>query len=139
MSSPPPSLTDDVVVIFLKTKSSPIDPYEEYFLSHPIGSSTTITAVAINAHPVIPIFLPVLQHRVVNNDEIEKVVSMGEVYCGDDGHELDEKKYSGIIITSQRAVEALGSALKGSSMSSVFVHWCKLTIPPPKRCIFFSC
>ena len=57
-----------------------------------------------------PIFVPVLQYTRVNEDALREILTSGRIgsgkpHGGEDG-------YGGLIITSQRAVEALGDALK---------------------------
>jgi hypothetical protein len=71
--------------ILLKTKSTPTDPYDTAFRSKT---------------PFIPVFVPVLEHARVNPQELRKILQ----------HE-PENHYSALIITSQRAVEALGDAI----------------------------
>lgn len=95
-------------ITLLKTKSSPIDPYDEYFSAHPFDD-----------HPDEPSclrFVPVLRHQYVNLDRVERLVMEGKTAttttatAGEEG--AGEGAYAGLIITSQRAVEALGSVLE---------------------------
>ena len=83
--------------ILLKTKSSPIDPYDTAFRCKT---------------PFIPVFIPVLQHARVNTQELRNILE----------HEPD-KQYTALIVTSQRAVEALGDAMAHLSGNN----------PPPAR------
>jgi uroporphyrinogen-III synthase len=71
--------------ILLKTKSTPVDPYDTAF-----REKTHLT----------PVFVPVLVHQQVNQDELGRILE-------NDPH----SKYSALIITSQRAVETLGDAM----------------------------
>ena len=75
-------------MLLLKTKSHPTDPYDVLFRSEQAD----------------PIFVPVLEHRHVNLNIISRIIS--EERIGTGGAE-----YGGLIITSQRAVEALGVVL----------------------------
>lgn len=70
-------------VILLKTKSVPSDPYEAAFLERGYE----------------PYFVPVLDHAMVNLDILRQKL-----------HKAHDT-YSGIILTSQRSVEAFGSIL----------------------------
>ena len=112
-------------IALLKTKSSPTDPYDEYFSTHPFSNS--------NGHPSHPIFVPVLKHQYVNLDRLEKLVMGGHTTTTTTtttatatatagttvttattarGEGAGEGGYAGLIITSQRAVEALRSVLE---------------------------
>ncbi|RPA85231.1 tetrapyrrole biosynthesis, uroporphyrinogen III synthase [Ascobolus immersus RN42] len=91
-----------VPLVLLKTKSVPKDPYEEYFSELP-------------GYDFTPIFVPVMNHEMVNLDQVEALIRGGNVRSLH-GNEIAEAKdepnhYGGIIITSQRAVEALGAVL----------------------------
>jgi uroporphyrinogen-III synthase len=78
-----------IPVILLKTKSTPVDRYQEHFESLGHGMYS-------------PIFIPVLQHQMINSSlrEISDLISTGAF------HSSITRKYGGIIFTSQRAVEA---------------------------------
>ncbi|EPS45737.1 hypothetical protein H072_113 [Dactylellina haptotyla CBS 200.50] len=78
-----------IPVLLLKTKSSPTDPYDTLFSS--TGEYT-------------PIFVPVLQHHNVNDDVVKGYILDGSISFG-------KGRFGGLIITSQRAVEALGGLL----------------------------
>jgi uroporphyrinogen-III synthase len=71
--------------ILLKTKSTPIDPYDTAFREKT---------------PFIPVFVPVLVHRRVNQSRLQEIIQ-------DEPH----KNYFAFIITSQRAVETLADAM----------------------------
>ena len=92
-------------ITLLKTKSSPTDPYDEYFSAHPF-----------DGYPAYLRFVPVLKHQYANLDRVERLVIEGKTAAtttttaGDEG--AGEGSYAGLIITSQRAVEALGSVLE---------------------------
>jgi uroporphyrinogen-III synthase len=91
----------EIPVILLKTKSHPADPYGEYFSTHPLEADFKV--------PLKSIFVPVLQHRHVNLEHMQRFIQAGKI-----SSEPNEKsEYYGLIITSQRAVEALGIVLKG--------------------------
>ena len=78
--------------ILLKTKSTPEDPYDSAFRH--------------KTH-LVPVFVPVLIHQRVNEDQLSRILD-----------NEPRKQYDALIITSQRAVEALGDAmlrLNGSS------------------------
>jgi uroporphyrinogen-III synthase len=83
------SKKDNIPIFLLKTKSTPIDGYEEHFSKFRIGNRTCK-----------PVFAPVLEHRfnVPHLQEIKQSLVTGQV--GNGG------KYGGIVFTSQRAVEA---------------------------------
>ncbi|RPB28673.1 tetrapyrrole biosynthesis, uroporphyrinogen III synthase [Terfezia boudieri ATCC MYA-4762] len=87
--------TERQQVLLLKTKSYPTDPYD----------------VLLRSKQADPIFVPVLEHRHVNLDTISHIISKGLI----DGFRTtgaQEAEYGGLIITSQRAVEALGAVLE---------------------------
>ena len=73
--------------ILLKTKSVPDDPYDTAFRQNT---------------PLIPVFVPVLVHQRVNESKLRSILE-------DKPHE----HYCALIITSQRAVEAIDDAMKG--------------------------
>ncbi|KAK6524171.1 hypothetical protein TWF694_005831 [Orbilia ellipsospora] len=104
---PPPASTSTskpsrniIPVLLLKTKSSPTDPYDTLF------SSTG---------EYDPIFIPVLQHHPVNDDIVRSYILDGAISStprNDSSSSSSEgSKFGGLIITSQRAVEALGTLL----------------------------
>ena len=77
-------------VILLKTKSTPSDPYEAEF----------------EQRGVTPLFVPVLTHAMVNSDElVQKLNRVAD--------------FSGLIVTSQRSVEAVADAVKSLSTQQV--------------------
>lgn len=56
--------------------------------------------------PFQPIFVPVLQHRHINLDLLESVITSGRLE-----QDTEAGGYGALIVTSQRAVEALGAVL----------------------------
>ncbi|KAF8430270.1 tetrapyrrole biosynthesis, uroporphyrinogen III synthase [Tirmania nivea] len=95
-------------VLLLKTKSHPTDPYDVLFRSKKVN----------------PIFVPVLEHRHVNLDTISHIISEGRIDSFETTGE-QETEYGGLIITSQRAVEALGvvlESLKYTVQPSTITH-----------------
>jgi len=79
-------------VLLLKTRSTPHDGYEEYFSKGEYD----------------PVFIPVLQH-CFNHENLRAVKELfiSGAFGGNrgDGQKAKEKKYGGLIFTSQRAVE----------------------------------
>jgi uroporphyrinogen-III synthase len=73
-------------IILLKTQSSPHDPYDTAFRER--------TALD-------PVFVPVLQHQRVAEEELAALI-----------RDSPHRKFSALIITSQRAVEALSVAME---------------------------
>ncbi|KAL4993383.1 tetrapyrrole biosynthesis, uroporphyrinogen III synthase [Aspergillus recurvatus] len=78
-------------ILLLKTKSSPHDGYDEFF-------SSTQTK---------PTFIPVLSHsfHAENLSSIKNIIKNGSLAPGPD------RRYGGLIFTSQRAVEAFAETL----------------------------
>ncbi|RVD89319.1 uncharacterized protein DFL_000332 [Arthrobotrys flagrans] len=95
-------------ILLLKTESTPSDPY----------------ATLLASHGYDPIFVPVLHHTAVNGDAVKEYILDGAVTGtttmnnddntkdGDETQRKSKKKFAAIIITSQRAVESLGSILQ---------------------------
>jgi uroporphyrinogen-III synthase len=120
MSHPP----DRIPVLLLKTKSTPVDTYNEYFSNEPFAST----------------FVPVLEHRL-NIRNLEFVRSL--LLDGKLGREHNAK-YGGIIFTSQRAVEGFAKAVNqaeadsSSLRSPVELTYSLFPItkkhPPPRDC-----
>ncbi|KAK6334361.1 hypothetical protein TWF730_003574 [Orbilia blumenaviensis] len=81
-------------ILLLKTKSTPTDPYD----------------VLLASAGYTPIFVPVLQHHAVNGDVVREYVLSGGLVPVE-GSDEGVRKFGAIIITSQRAVEALGTIL----------------------------
>jgi hypothetical protein len=71
--------------ILLKTKGSPEDPYDIAFREKT---------------PFVPVFVPVLIHKRVNEFELRAILQNDP-----------SNRYMALIITSQRAVEALDDAM----------------------------
>jgi uroporphyrinogen-III synthase len=84
-----------IPVLLLKTKSTPLDAYEQYF------SADT------RQWGFEPAFVPVLEHRFEESG-LARVRTLldGRLISGSDG------KYGGLIFTSQRAVEATAKIVK---------------------------
>ncbi|KAI9369948.1 tetrapyrrole biosynthesis, uroporphyrinogen III synthase [Aspergillus egyptiacus] len=84
-------------ILLLKTKSSPADGYAEFF------SATGYT----------PTFVPVLAHNFhsANLENIKSLFLSGALNPG------PERRYGGLIFTSQRAVEAFADCLAGIDQS----------------------
>jgi len=96
----PVSLPNATALILLKTRSQPEDPYEELIASR--GCS--------------PVFIAVLEHQQVNLDQLQDAILPIDT-------NIDQVRYDGLIITSQRAVEALGSTIaRLSGMSFHLKH-----------------
>jgi uroporphyrinogen-III synthase len=90
-----------IPLLLLKTRSNPTDPYEVHFSQNPFHPA--------NGGPVVPfqpIFVPVLQHRHINLDSLESVITSGRLE-----QDTEAGGYGALIVTSQRAVEALGAVL----------------------------
>ena len=79
-------------VLLLKTKSTPVDSYEEYF----------------SQEPFTPIFVPVLEHKP-NEQNLDFVRSL--LLGGKLGRNYDAN-YGGMIFTSQRAVEGFATMVE---------------------------
>ncbi|PWY64912.1 tetrapyrrole biosynthesis, uroporphyrinogen III synthase, partial [Aspergillus eucalypticola CBS 122712] len=83
-------------IILLKTKSTPHDNYSDYF-HHPTSNYT-------------PTFIPVLSH----NFHTERLRSIRELFTSGQllpSQKKNDRKYGGLIFTSQRAVEGFGRVL----------------------------
>jgi uroporphyrinogen-III synthase len=91
--------TSKTPILLLKTKSSPADGYDEYFLT-------------AEGHRYEPSFVPVLEHQFREEalQHIEKLI-VDNGFCTSFEHAPDKHKYGGIIFTSQRAVEALTTVI----------------------------
>ncbi|KAF2739521.1 tetrapyrrole biosynthesis, uroporphyrinogen III synthase [Polyplosphaeria fusca] len=83
---------DEVPVLLLKTKSAPADGYEDLFLT-------------LHDHHYKPVFVPVLEHRFKQDalDQVRHYITSGT---------FGNKKYGGLVFTSQRAVEAFARVVK---------------------------
>ncbi|CAH0036923.1 unnamed protein product [Clonostachys solani] len=92
-----------VPMLLLKTKSTPIDTYEELFSSTPVpssGSDETRTSFS-------PQFVPVLQHRL----EEPGVNALRDHLQHQSISPREDGTYGGLIFTSQRAVEAFAKTV----------------------------
>ena len=88
-------MSKSIPVLFLKTRSSPTDTYEDLFAS----------STSPNGEPFRPSFIPVLEHRFDDTGlalvrSLLKLRAIGN---------RPECAYGGLIFTSQRAVEAFAS------------------------------
>ncbi|EME42660.1 hypothetical protein DOTSEDRAFT_133384 [Dothistroma septosporum NZE10] len=102
---------DQVPVYLLKTKSSPSDSYEEHF--------TTLS----DGH-YKPLFVPVLEHQLRDDtlrklpDSFQSAATSRQLATNNPA-----KRYSGLIFTSQRAVDAFATViakLEPSKIRSLF-------------------
>ncbi|KAK6335351.1 hypothetical protein TWF696_002131 [Orbilia brochopaga] len=117
----PPSQQRKTPVLLLKTKSSPTDPYDVLF-------SSTGTYE--------PIFIPVLQHRFNNAHVVKNFILDRAVGAADD---ISQGRFGGLIITSQRTVEALGAVLEelkktDSDTVAAFLSDTRIYIVGPATC-----
>lgn len=95
--TPPP-----IPIILLKTPSTPTDAYKTYF--------TTPSAPSTTSPPKFnPVFLPLLQHTL-----LAPALSHLHTLLTSPPPSPFPQKYGGIILTSQRAVEALDSVLSST-------------------------
>ncbi|KAL3461343.1 hypothetical protein BJX64DRAFT_277847 [Aspergillus heterothallicus] len=94
-----PTMTDQPSspIFLLKTKSSPHDGYDEFF----------------SAQNYNPIFVPVLSHNF-HNANLTHIKELFESRRLNPG---PERRYGGLIFTSQRAVEAFADMLTGVDQS----------------------
>jgi uroporphyrinogen-III synthase len=106
MSSQP-----QIPILLLKTKSSPHDGYEDYFSTNGYN----------------PTFIPVLEHRFHRdnlatvrdffasgafNADTTTTTSTTTSHNGNNEDNGSDKKYGGMIFTSQRAVEAFAEMIE---------------------------
>ncbi|KAK1147651.1 hypothetical protein N8T08_000993 [Aspergillus melleus] len=92
MTTSTPFSSSATPILLLKTKSSPADGYEEFFSTHNYN----------------PAFIPVLEHHFhePNLQSVRQLFESGALNPG------SERKYGGLIFTSQRAVEGFANMLK---------------------------
>jgi uroporphyrinogen-III synthase len=83
----------EIPILFLKNHSHPSEQYHDHFISSPLEHSL-----------FRPIFIPVLRHTHLNLPILESTLTTRFTTNG-------PKSYGGLIITSQRTVEALASVL----------------------------
>jgi uroporphyrinogen-III synthase len=90
-----------IPIHLLKTKSTPIDRYEEYFNSIGDGCYS-------------PGFIPVLKHQFIDSalDQIQSLLSSRGLLSG------SQRQYGGVIFTSQRAAEAFINVFRGIDEAS---------------------
>ncbi|KAK7210569.1 hypothetical protein V2G26_017747 [Clonostachys chloroleuca] len=93
-----------VPILLLKTKSTPIDTYEELFSSTPVPSSGSDEARTSFS----PQFVPVLQHRL----EEPGVNALRDHLQNQSISPREDSTYGGLIFTSQRAVEAFAKTVE---------------------------
>lgn len=91
-----------IPLLLLKTKSVPRDGYQEFFEAEGLCNFK-------------PTFVPVLEHRF---DEQNLDVVKGYLQRREFGS--DDKKYGGLIFTSQRAVEAFGRLVEEGKGTIVY-------------------
>ncbi|KAG0637093.1 tetrapyrrole biosynthesis, uroporphyrinogen III synthase [Tuber brumale] len=99
--------TKNVPILFLKTRSQPHEQYDEYFTSSPLDDAV-----------FKPVFIPVLKHHHVNLDNLK-------THLIDKSDPTDPNSYGGLVITSQRTVEALSSiipALPPTTLQNLFAN-----------------
>ena len=95
-----------IPILLLKTKSTPNDGYEERFSAVPDGFQFD------------PIFVPVLEHQFLDEglDVVKELLQKKQI--GKDA----EKKYGGMIFTSQRAVEAFSRLVEEGKGADTYPH-----------------
>lgn len=88
-------------IFLLKTKSSPNDGYEEYFLQD----------VPLHGNKWDPVFVPVLEHKFheQNLNGLEEMIGSRQFHPSKS--EGNQTSYGGLIFTSQRAVEAFSKVI----------------------------
>ena len=91
------SARNRVPILFLKTKSTPTDAYEDLFNAQPL----------VGSH-FDPDFVPVLRHSFKD----EGMDRVGEVLRKKEVHNKPGAPYGGMIFTSQRAVEAFAALVE---------------------------
>jgi len=99
--------TKNIQILFLKTRSQPHEQYNEFFASNPLDNAV-----------FKPLFIPVLKHHHVNLDNL-KTHLIAKFDSPDPG------SYGGLVITSQRTVEALSSifpALPPITLQNLFAN-----------------
>lgn len=104
---------DQSPIYLLKTPSLPSDSYEQYFSQ--CGSSSS----SGSSSSYRPIFVPVLEH-IFRDDALRNLKRSAERFAFAGGSEATArqlatnnpaKRYSGMIFTSQRAVDAFGTVV----------------------------
>ncbi|RPA94147.1 tetrapyrrole biosynthesis, uroporphyrinogen III synthase [Choiromyces venosus 120613-1] len=85
--------TKNIPILFLKTRSQPHEQYHEYFTSNPLDNAV-----------FKPLFIPVLKHHHINLDTLK-------IHLTTKFDPADPNSYGGLVITSQRTVEALSSVI----------------------------
>ncbi|KAI9036108.1 uroporphyrinogen-III synthase HEM4 [Aspergillus affinis] len=92
MTTSSPFSSSATPILLLKTKSTPADGYDEFFSTHSYN----------------PAFIPVLEHHFhePNLQSVRQLFESGALNPG------PERKYGGLIFTSQRAVEGFANMLK---------------------------
>lgn len=90
-------------VILLKTKSVPNDPYEAIFMENGYN----------------PVFVPVLDHAMVNSEALFETCNHSPATT-----------FSGLIVTSQRSVEAIGTTLPRLTDASDLLNMPIYTVGP---------
>ncbi|KAJ5544564.1 hypothetical protein N7535_007039 [Penicillium sp. DV-2018c] len=87
-------------ILLLKTKSSPNDGYEDFF----------------TANNYTPTFIPVLEHRfqTPNLTLVRNLFTSGAFNTENPDAQSTNKKYGGLIFTSQRAVEGFAQMIENN-------------------------
>lgn len=99
-------LGTEVPILLLKTKSTPIDAYEDLF-----------NRQSLTNHRLKPLFVPVLRHSFKRDGMSRVNAALRERAINNS----PEAPYGGMIFTSQRAVEAFSELVetgKGSHITS---------------------
>ena len=132
------SLFKKTPLLLLKTRSTPLDGYEEFFTGERVikkqlglesrsrGGESASSSAGIDSDPYSgvqshyhPVFIPVLEHRFhkENLNKLKDIFLAGgfDLDSEADGASASQgqvQKYGGLIFTSQRAVEAFGKVLE---------------------------
>ena len=99
---------DKVKLFLLKTRSTPHDVYEDYFS----------TPRRLNGTTAVPIFVPVLEHTLLDEglNHVRQLLKEKKINASG-----EEGTYGGAIFTSQRAVEAFAKLVAEGIRPSIFV------------------
>ncbi|PWY88431.1 tetrapyrrole biosynthesis, uroporphyrinogen III synthase [Aspergillus heteromorphus CBS 117.55] len=105
----PDTETGTTRILLLKTKSVPHDGYDEYFTT--TTTTTTTPAPTTTATTTTPTFIPVLSH----NFHTPNLQTVRDLFTSNNGFlgPPENRKYGGLIFTSQRAVEGFADVVGG--------------------------